>query len=468
MDITYDEGWTISSFSNLRTLDIITYTHCDANNHIANTLLIKLFHSIFGTSKFISRLPNVLAFAVYLLFSYKIATKFLNPLIGVSLFIALFSNPFLIDFFGLARGYGIALSFMIVSIYYVICFLETFKFKYAYFSLFAASFAVISNFPLINYWLGLFFTIHLAYYFKSKDRREILKLLGVNTGILIFLAFIIYEPIRKLVNTGSLFYGGHSDFYTDTLLSLTAFSLYDPYNLKSARLTLNIILGFLFFIFTISLVGKFQKLRLLYDRKYLLAILLIIPIVSNIIQYYLFGTHYLIDRTALFYYPLIIIVFFFFANDITNLKLLIVSKISTLIICSGLVINLIIHLNLFKTITWDHDSRTTEILTYLNDMGTSENKTINLDSSWPFQSSLKYYLENNYYKKVRYIKKERDGISSNLDYYLYYDRHLWKVGYNNEKQPIHNYNKDTILQFPNEKIYLFSLVNDTNKTMIGK
>ena len=68
LGITYDEAWTINDFVHQRVINILNYTPCDANNHILNTLAIKLVYFLTGASTFTTRLPNVLAFIVYLYF----------------------------------------------------------------------------------------------------------------------------------------------------------------------------------------------------------------------------------------------------------------------------------------------------------------------------------------------------------------------------------------------------------------
>ncbi len=466
IDITYDEAWSITSFSRLEVIHILNFTPTDANNHIINTLLIKAFRHLFGEATFVSRLPNVIAFAFYLFFSYKIANTFLRPLIGFCLFIALCCNPFLLDFFGLARGYGLALSFMVISIYYLLRFLHTYTFKYAFLSLILANFAVFSNFPLLNYWVALFFIIHFSYLVSREKEKRFYHLLGPNLFILFFLVAVIYEPLRKLVQNDSLYYGGNRSFYADTLQSLTAFSLYDPYNFEKVKNTLPLILGFLGLMAGATWLGKPRScLRdLILQRKFQLTLLLLIPILSNIVQFYLLDSLYLIDRTALFYYPLIILVFFFYANDIGNPRLLWFSNTYILFICIALVSNQVKNLNLYKTITWDHDSRTREVLSYLQELGHSENKTIHLDSSWPIHSSIQYYLNKNLFNKVKYVKKELDSIADSAHFFLYYDKSLLKVVYNCKDHPIHHYEKDTLLQFPEEGIYLFGAIRDPAKT----
>ncbi len=455
MDVTFDEAATIRGFSVRSYEEIISCSSCLANNHILNTVLIKFFRGIFGESLFVCRLPNVIGFLFYLFFSYRIADRYFKNIPGILFFIALFCNPFLLDFFGLARGYGLAITLMLISIYYILRFLENYDHKYAYYSLIAASFSVTSNLTLLNYWLGAFFLIHFSYFFNKSMGKGFRKLLGINAITTLILIAFLYEPVRRLLKHEGFLFGGFWGFYPDTLTTLTAFSRYLPYNFGDAMFYLNIALGLMAFIVIFSMIGSFKFRDLISQRKYLLSLVLIIPILSNITQFHLLGTYYLIERTALFYYPLFIIVFFFFGNDINKKEFGIVSKIWAIIICSTLIYNQIKNSNLFKTITWDHDSKTTEILDHLNEKGKKENRTILLGSSWLFQNSVEFYFSRRNYSHVTYRKTDDPKIEPRPDYYLHYTKPLFKVGYIHTEQPVLKYEKKTELEYPEEGIYLF-------------
>src|ERR1044072_2866210 len=123
LSITHDEAQTCNVVVNHPVMEIISYntsTQGYPNNHILNSLLIKFFTWVMGTSVFITRLPNVLAYFFYLIFSYLICKKLnYGPLI-IAGFILLNINPYVLEFFALARGYGLANLFLIGAIYYLI------------------------------------------------------------------------------------------------------------------------------------------------------------------------------------------------------------------------------------------------------------------------------------------------------------------------------------------------------------
>ena len=65
LPITHDESGTCLVFSTQSVSDIVSYAQPIPNNHILNTLLVKLFSQLFGWHPLIVRLPNVLAFVLY-------------------------------------------------------------------------------------------------------------------------------------------------------------------------------------------------------------------------------------------------------------------------------------------------------------------------------------------------------------------------------------------------------------------
>jgi hypothetical protein len=113
--ITYDEAdsylryvWYVKRFDGFLIIDI-------ANNHPLNTLLIYLTTSIthIKFNEFIIRLPNVSAFFVYLLLAYKVSA---TQKYRYFTFSVLVLNPYLDEFFGMARGYGLAATFTLAAL----------------------------------------------------------------------------------------------------------------------------------------------------------------------------------------------------------------------------------------------------------------------------------------------------------------------------------------------------------------
>ncbi len=111
--ITYDEAYTYINYASyfLGFLKVGT-----ANNHPLNSLLIYLFSSLTGIyyNELIIRLPILLFYALFLGIAIKISTLFEKKFLVFSLLIF---NYFLSEFFGLARGYGMAAALTLAGLY---------------------------------------------------------------------------------------------------------------------------------------------------------------------------------------------------------------------------------------------------------------------------------------------------------------------------------------------------------------
>lgn len=86
----------------------------DANNHFLTSFLAGLFVRLFDSeSMFIMRLGSVLAFPIYFWSIYRLKPLFRQKWNFYGLLIGLVCATFLIEFFSLARGYGLSLAFFV-------------------------------------------------------------------------------------------------------------------------------------------------------------------------------------------------------------------------------------------------------------------------------------------------------------------------------------------------------------------
>lgn len=450
LEITYDEAWTIKSYVSQRVTDILRCTSCIPNNHILNTLLIKLCFSFGFKSLFIGRLPNVLAFIFYLYFLHKITNNYLSKFLGFASFLLLIINPFLLDFFSIARGYGLALGFQMASLYYLISFTKKNDSTDGLFSLSMGSLAVLCNFSLLNYWFGILLYLSL-YSFVSRKIFNYKKLIAGSIMITIALAFFIYQPLSDLVKNNEFTYGGTSGFITDTLVSLMRYSLYGS---KSPALVIASLAIFLSILVGTILFHFFKTKRLSLANNPVLYVL-IFCILSTILQHYLFGTLYVIDRAALFFYSLFILSFSFSISDYFNYRF---SKFVVAFLALLFGINFLVHANLQKTALWYFDAHTTEILDWINKKGAQANKKLKLDFSWPFDTSIEYYYAGNKYPFIEIVKNpnNREDLNAQADYYIYLNQSLPKDWYDASDQKIVLLKKDTSLIYLDEGILVFS------------
>jgi hypothetical protein len=181
----FDEANTFLNYLSSNVLALFNFN--SANNHFLNTVLAKLFSAVGGTSELILRLPNLLGFVIYLLFSYLLVDRFIkNKLVAVCGFLWLSLNPYVLEFFSLCRGYGLSLACLMAALFFFFSFLDkTIKSepegpRHLRYSLAAASLGVLANFNLLNVYLSL--VVVALGFFAVLNSKGKLAALAVSPG----------------------------------------------------------------------------------------------------------------------------------------------------------------------------------------------------------------------------------------------------------------------------------------------
>src|SRR5579863_4126169 len=88
-----------------------------SNNHVLNSLLIRFFTSVFGLSPITVRLPALIGAAVYVAAAFYLCRLITsNQALRWALFVCLTYNPFVLDFLVAARGYSLAMAFLMWTV----------------------------------------------------------------------------------------------------------------------------------------------------------------------------------------------------------------------------------------------------------------------------------------------------------------------------------------------------------------
>ena len=124
----------------------------NAGNHLLNTLLTRLSVMAFGASPIALRLPNVLAGVLYLAVVVAFVRRVPLPAIGFAGSVLLATNPYLIDFFALGRGYGLAVALLLAAVFALL--------RHALaLSLVLAALAVAANFSTLPAFLAIVLSV---------------------------------------------------------------------------------------------------------------------------------------------------------------------------------------------------------------------------------------------------------------------------------------------------------------------
>lgn len=117
VSFTWDEGFTFMQHVSRGKFFQDTFDMMGANHHLLNVWGMMACLKLFGSSELSLRVPNLLAHVLYLYASARIASRAPSAWQVVAAFILFNAHPYLLDFFSLARGYGLANGFILMSLW---------------------------------------------------------------------------------------------------------------------------------------------------------------------------------------------------------------------------------------------------------------------------------------------------------------------------------------------------------------
>lgn len=225
-------------------------TLLDANNHLLNSFLCRGMYNLFGMHFFLFRLPSLLAFTLFYFYSRKLTKEIDAGFWGFLLFLALNTVPWITDYFSYTRGYGMAISFFIVALYYLRQFSKELSWKnLALVFLFlllcvAANLTYLVSCLLITGICGLIWLIDFK---KIPVRTKIFQLLTTVLFSCLLYPFIGFS--LDLKEAGALYYGSLDGLWWVTGKTLSAYVLfYDGNWLRYAYLIVGMALAVLAFV----------------------------------------------------------------------------------------------------------------------------------------------------------------------------------------------------------------------------
>ncbi|MES2761663.1 MAG: hypothetical protein V4677_05630 [Bacteroidota bacterium] len=420
VSFTHDEAYTYTHYLHQGFMDIVSYKTPYTNNHILNTVLMKYSEVFFGSSEIALRLPNILAFIVYSLFAvlllYTHCRKFLLPC-----YLLLTLNPYLLDFFALARGYGLSIAFLMMSVYYLSRFYISRKTIHLILFNAGAFLAVMSNFSLLNYYVAVLIIHNLLEFYIHKKSYHFFQTNKINIVAVIISGMVLYEPLRRISKMNLLDFGGKNGFLEDTV-GTAIYSLF--YEAHVPDLYMGILKStiLLVVIFTSGLIifKLAQKDNLFFRSNTILTLcnLVLLAIAGiTILQHLLMGNDYYVHRFALFFYPLFMLNFIFLICFVSQKVSLKIPLLSCYLIVSLLIYNLYINHNLIYFKDWKQDRPIKNIMQVLvSEHEKQPDKQIRLGINWLFEPVTNFYR---YTWDLKWMNPtHRRGLSKYDDYIL--------------------------------------------------
>lgn len=270
----------------------------DANNHLLNSALGGLAYRWLGPDPLFIRLPNVLGFLVYASYLHLITGRIGSTAIRFGVRLAVLTAAFSLEFFSMARGYGMSLGFMLGACYHGGFYLEGKKIGHQVMAWVWMWLAVAANLALMNTYLILLGLTALVWLTDFRKRWKHLAVWLVM-GLPVAVAAARYG--FELRARGLLYTGFDDGFLDVTVRSLVRYQL----GVESAVVAV-----------TVTVIGAGASLWLLFDwlrdggRWTLLrtvAALLLINAIGSLLLNLLFGMNFPENRVALYYIPLFLL-----------------------------------------------------------------------------------------------------------------------------------------------------------------
>jgi hypothetical protein len=319
-------------------------------------------------------------------------------------FVVLNLNPFLLDFFGLARGYGLASGLSMAALFFLY---EAWRrpeliraVVLLLLSLTCASLADLSNFTWLNLHLPVFAASMLVLFVDRE--RFAFKLDRVRLAAAAFLSFanfwFIYRlgiRVWSLKSSGELYGRGKSGFFTDTLGSMVDSYLYTESYSEPVRQGVRLLLvaGFLIALGVIS-YSTWKNHRITFST--ILLLMLILAIAAPVVEHQILGIEYPVERLVLYYIPLLGLLAMTVVDEILSNPPFFALKAMGQACCMALLGAMVLHFartaNLHSTRSWAYDADTKsavlDLERYFDTTGTNQ---INIGNNWIFEPTINFY-----------------------------------------------------------------------------
>lgn len=421
--MTHDEIGAVSQLPSYH--DIFTLHPVTANNHILNSIIRKfLVETFHNTSPFMIRLDNLLALVLFLYSLYLLLRRlFDKPFWIVAGFLFVVLNPFLFEFWGLSRGYGLSIAFMTASIYSLVVYLQDNKQSQLWLCQFWAVLAVYSSFVLLNFYVSLAgITVLLPLLFnKENGIKQALKSLPALAVSAIIIYLLVAAPIQALRSHNELYYGGNLGLVSDTLKSLTNDSFMINYESSFIKWLNRLIRGIIMLSVVYWVVQYFREKDDKIKTGVAFMLLLIMPLAAISLQHHLLQVKYLIDRTALFLVILFKLQLLYTVYHLSQKKPRIAQAALLFMTCFAIV-NFARLINISRSWSWWSDANNIVVLNRMIDQQKNKPGKIKIRTDWIFAPPFIYYTDTKYRDAFYPVMYIHTPVTNDTSYNYYYIR----------------------------------------------
>jgi hypothetical protein len=357
-----------------------------ANHHLLNTWLMQFF-ALFSLSEWCLRLPAIIGFVLYAFFLAKLI-KIVHIYFQLLFFFPLlYFNTYLLDFFSLARGYGLSVGLATGALYFLLQTPQQFI-RNSMLSMLMASLATLANLNLINFYIMVVLILLVRLFFTSEMENKWKRIFGLiltlySTALLIFLL----KRLLMLKELGELYYGNSS--LIDGFNSLIIWSL-DFSVLPDALIpTIDFIILAMFIIAGVLILVTKQfgsNMAILFYINFGITL-------GLCIEHFFFQSLFPQNRTAVYLIPLLVL---FAGSVLGELGKFIKADKKVLVFLALILVTLPVmyqfqrRLSLNSCFEWNYDAFTKQAAIFCSQ--TQHQVPIKVAHNWVFGPALSYYV----------------------------------------------------------------------------
>lgn len=295
------------------------FSEWSTNNHLLNSALTHISFNLFGLSPIALRIPNLIVFPLYGFFIWKTGSYIKYLPLRWGFFIATLFVHNYFEFFGLSRGYGMAFTSLVGSIWFTMLAFNTPKSKNIFFALLLGVLTVSAILININSLIVIFVLLIALIIYRGEGQRTKIITIILFLGLLPILLAVRF--LLDLNKAGSLNYGGNIGFWTTSVKDLTNMLF------GSGASFVNIYIIILLIFLAAAIIHLFYKkwsegftFDFLFKPQWVFFYLLIGNLLGFFIEHHLFGVLYPESRTMMQFVILFSGSLFVILDNIENSK----------------------------------------------------------------------------------------------------------------------------------------------------
>lgn len=276
--------------------DVLPYlAEWDAANHVLVSLAASALHEVFGPAPWVLRAFSVACYALYAFYVWRAGRWFCVPLIRWCMWVTLLFTPFAFDFFGLFRGYGPSLAFLLMALVHVAEFTRKPTTKSLVWAMVALAAGVLANLSLL---VLMLIAIGWCGMVVLKEGAAGHRLRFVLVALVLALPPLLFQSAHalELADRGLLYHGSERGLLLGTAASLLVFVIGSSDAI--VRWTLVGSMVFAGAMAARTAVGRGRTMGM-GDPLVMVMTLFLAELVGRVFLYHVVGVLYPLDRAAL-------------------------------------------------------------------------------------------------------------------------------------------------------------------------